>query len=250
MRAPYLAHLGVVDGVGCFRVDGHWLRDRWDVDFTNGAHHFTRRYVPLGEVWVDRDAPGAGETDFLVQHQLCERALMSAGASYHQALLRANRLERRLRRAAIDRRLRRAAIDRRLRRAAIDRPARRAVFNGPAPSRAELRARIHRQLLGAAARVRALLWRVDGRAVRDHLSVDFTLGGHGLRYRFIPRGEIWIDDAVVADEVPAIVLHEEEELRLMRAGLGYAAAHRRASQIERRFRERGPAARRGLDLAG
>ncbi len=211
MGMPYLARLGVTSGVACFRVDGCWLRDRWDVDFTNGAHHYARRYVPRDEVWIDREAPGSGEARFLIEHQVRERAQMRDGASYLLALSRASRAERCARRAALD---------------------------GPPLPVPAARDRVRRERIGEAIRARANVWIVDGRAVRDHLSVDFTLGGHGLRYRFIPRGEIWIDDAVVAQEVAAIVVHEEEELRLMRAGLDYAVAHRRASLVERRFRAR------------
>src|SRR5437899_2819520 len=99
-RRPYLAHLGVAAEVHCYLVDGEWIRNMRDVDFTNGAHHLTRAYVPPGEIWVDREAPGAGELEFLLRHQLRERDLMLAGAPYLRALVATNRLERRERRAA------------------------------------------------------------------------------------------------------------------------------------------------------
>jgi hypothetical protein len=208
VRWPYLQHLLSQDGIACFIVDGHALRDAWDVEFTNGAHHFTRRYVPPDEVWIDREAPGAGELDFLVQHQLEERAFMAAGAPYLVALRRASYRERQRRRAAV----------------------------GHERLPLELaRARVRRKLLGRRGDM--TLWLVDGRGVRDHFYPEFTLGGHGLRYRYISRREIWNDDAVVEAERPAIVLHEARELELMRKGLDYSTAHRHASAAERRFRQ-------------
>jgi hypothetical protein len=80
------------------------------------------------------------------------------------------------------------------------------------------------------------VWLVDGRGVRDLFYSNFTEGGHGLRYRFIPRREIWIDDAVVASERAFIVAHEAEELRLMRRGMSYDRAHERALALERSLR--------------
>jgi hypothetical protein len=79
MRKPYLAHLANAGSIRCWLVDGTFIRNRHDVDFTNGAHHLTRSYVPIDEVWVDREAPGAGELRFLLMHQLHERELMMNG---------------------------------------------------------------------------------------------------------------------------------------------------------------------------
>src|SRR6185503_13095204 len=99
MRKPILTQLDEVGQVRGLLVDGAWIRTHLDVDFTNGGHHFTRPYIPRFEVWVDREAPGAGELGFLLRHQLRERAFMEAGVPYLKALARANRFERRERRA-------------------------------------------------------------------------------------------------------------------------------------------------------
>ena len=192
--APHLRLLDRAEGLAIWRVDGHAVRDRWDVDFTNGHHHYSRRYVPPDEIWLDREAPGSGEWRFWARHQLVERAAMAAGATYLQALARANRAERSLRRVA------------------------------------PRRERVHRRRLGSAGG--RAVWLVDGCAVRTRHHIDFTLGGHGHRYRFIPRGEIWIDDAVAPAERSAIVHHEAVEVELMAAGMSYAAAHARASAAE------------------
>jgi hypothetical protein len=196
--APYRRLLGRIDGLRIWRVDGHQVRDGLDVEFTNGHHHFTRRYVPLDEIWLDREPPGSGEWRFWARHQIVERAEMAAGASYPIALARANRAERAERDAAA-------------------RPA-----------------RVRRRRLGAVDR--RDVWLVDGCAVRTCFHLDFTLGGHGYRYRFIPRREIWIDDAVAAAERPAILHHEAVEVELMARGMHYADAHVRASYEEGCFR--------------
>ena len=208
MRKPYLAHICTAGPIRCFLVDGAWIRNVRDVDFTNAAHHLVRPYVPADEIWVDREAPGAGELPFLIRHQLRERALMIEGVPYLIALARANRVERRERR-------------------------RRLNLAAPLPL-GEARARVRRELVGRLDDDE--VWVVHGRRVRDHFDPNFTQGGHHWRYRFIPRREIWIDDAVAARELEYTLAHEAHELHLMRAGHLYDDAHARALVVERALR--------------
>jgi len=199
MRGIRLERIDRVDGIDVYRVDGHLIRNGIDVDFTNGHHHFSRPYVPLREVWLDREGR-APESRFWTQRQLFERELMAGGFTYLQAVRRGALYERRLRNAG--RRSRQVRL----------------AHLGPVGPRE--------------------VWLVSGRAVRDQFYIDFTLGGHGFRYRFIPRGEIWIDDAVHPAEHAAIVHHETVEVDLMRRGLSYDEAHARASEAEIAFRRR------------
>ena len=186
-------------------VDGHAIRDQLDVEFTNGAHHFTRGYVPHDEIWLDREAPGAGEWQFWAMRQRIERALMAQGQPYLRALRTGARIERDERRLA-------------------------RGIPGPALP-AEVQRSARKERLGREGGRE--IWLVDGRAVRDLAYVDFTLGGHGFRYRFIPRREVWLDDAVRPSERAFILHHELVELNLMaNAGLSYDLAHARASRAE------------------
>src|SRR5215813_9804823 len=162
--------LGREGGLAVWRVDGKRIRDGLDVEFTNGHNHLTRSYVPEDEIWVDRSAPRADESRFWWLHQIVERAALSSGASYIEALARGNRAEKAARRAAL----------------------------GETPRRRGL---VRRETLGKTRGRNVIL--VDGRAVRTAFDLNFTLGGHGFRYHFIPRSEIWIDDAVVPAERPA-----------------------------------------------
>ena len=76
------------------------------------------------------------------------------------------------------------------------------------------------------------VWLVNGQYIRDKLDVDFVLGGHDLRYPFIPTGEIWIDEAAKPEERECLVAHEVEERRLMAEGIEYGKAHEAANVIE------------------
>jgi hypothetical protein len=209
MRRPYIAQLAEIDDIECWLVDGTFIRDQVDVDFTNGAHTLSRRYIPARQIWLDREAPGAGELQFLIGHLLVELRLMRAGVPYLHALARANRFERKLRRAQLA---------------------------GPALTPAQARERVRKERVGMLGR--DLVWIVDGRGVRDRFDPNFTQGGHGLRYRFIPRREIWIDDAVAERELDVTLGHEAHELALMREGMSYDDAHASALAFEKNLRSR------------
>jgi hypothetical protein len=74
---------------------------------------------------------------------------------------------------------------------------------------------------------------VDGNLTRSYYKTDYTQGGHGYVYRWVPRAEIWIENGADHRELPFIICHEYLERRLMRdAGLGYDRAHEIASALE------------------
>ena len=80
------------------------------------------------------------------------------------------------------------------------------------------------------------VWLVNGLLVRNHLFLDFTEGGNDCAYKWMPKNEIWLDDAN-AEEVPFIYLHELYERNIMHAtGIGYEEAHDKANIIENQAR--------------
>ncbi len=100
--------------------------------------------------------------------------------------------------------------------------------------------KIREELAGVIARVRkkklgrigdVIVWRVDGSLIRDAIDDDYTTGGHGYRYRYIPLDEIWIDDKLWKRDWP-VLWHEYSEWRLMKDGMNYNDAHDQASRIE------------------
>jgi hypothetical protein len=82
------------------------------------------------------------------------------------------------------------------------------------------------------------VWLVDGNLVRSYYKTDYTEGGHGYVYPWVPRPQIWIEDGVDRREVPYIVCHEYIERRLMRdAKLDYDTAHTICSKVEFKLRK-------------
>lgn len=81
------------------------------------------------------------------------------------------------------------------------------------------------------------IYLVDGSLVRDQYDSDFSQGGNGQRYDFIPRDELWIDACLPEREWPHVVRHECRETELMRRGKTYSQAHDIAKRIEDRERK-------------
>ncbi len=87
------------------------------------------------------------------------------------------------------------------------------------------------------------VWIVDGNVVRSYYKTDYTEGGHGYVYPWVPRPQIWIEDGVDRREIPFIISHEYLERRLMRdEKLDYDTAHEICSKFEFKLRKREGAA--------
>ena len=81
------------------------------------------------------------------------------------------------------------------------------------------------------------VWIVDGDEVRRDIYPAFLYGGNPQRYPFIPQKEIWIDNAIAAEEFEYTVAHELLERSLMaRQGMSYDDAHNRALELEQVMR--------------
>lgn len=78
---------------------------------------------------------------------------------------------------------------------------------------------------------------VSGKAVRDHYKTDFSQGGHGQVYNWIPHGEIWLEREELG-EYWYILAHEYYEMLLMKGGMPYIKAHEKASAIEEGLRHK------------
>jgi hypothetical protein len=170
--------------------------------------------IPEGEIWIsEKLAPREGV--FFIANALTQQARQAAGATekaYEDGL----RAEQRLR----------------------------ASING-----IEFRdGKPHKQVPSAVylshyldlpdPRGPVAVWLVDGNLVRSYYKTDYTEGGHGYVYPWVPRPQIWVEDGVDRREVPFIVSHEYLERRLMRdEGLDYDTAHEICSKVEFKLRK-------------
>jgi ribulose-5-phosphate 4-epimerase/fuculose-1-phosphate aldolase len=92
------------------------------------------------------------------------------------------------------------------------------------------------RFLGTVAGLAVYL--VSGEQVRNTLDIDFTQGGNEAIYpKYVPPGEIWLDDAMHALDRTATAFHEIVERHMMiEHGMTYDDAHEVASELEKVFR--------------
>lgn len=201
MREPYIELYKRINGLKVYIVDGEFIRNEKDIEFTNFGQHYRHNYIPKNEIWLDESTQqGEDEYKYFVQHALIEQSLMSRGFNYHKASDMADKVESASRKRDLD-----------------DRP-------------------IHKKKLGKIGKLN--IWLVEGEQVRDKKDVEFTEGGHDLAYRYIPKDQIWIDDSLKAQERPPIILHETYERSRMAQGEGYEEAHAEASKVEKKARKK------------
>jgi hypothetical protein len=213
LQPPYLRKDEQRGDLQVWIVDGSYVRGHVDEEFTNFGQHYRYPYIPLDELWIDQEAHG-DERRFFIEHLLVEHRLMAKGARYEEALVEADRVERRERRRAGD--------------------VRRLTHNGhKLPDGKDVHERLWKTLESGLG-----VWIVSGRLVRSVFDIDFTAGGHDYVYEFVPQNEVWIDDDIQEQERGYVLLHELHERNRMAQGLPYSKAHAESSRLEYRCRHR------------
>ena len=224
LAPPYLRKVATKDSVVVWVVDGAYVRDSIDVEFTNFGQHYAFDRIPRHEFWLDREA-APDEEKFFVDHLLVEYDLMGRGVPYDSALQAGDQAELVERVAAGD-------------------PAKVMGRNG-LPDPAKVHVSLWRRLESGTS-----VWIVDGRLVRSAFDIDFTEGGHEHVYEFVPPNEIWIDNDLASTERKFVLYHELHERKLMATGWTYAKAHDDANRMESYYRRHPSELHNGLASDG
>ena len=211
VKLPYLEKIEERGDSQVWIVDGSYIRSHKDEEFTNFGQHYRYPYIPANELWIDREAKH-DERKFFIDHLLVEHRLMAKGVPYDEALVKADKAERRERRRSGD--------------------VSRLTHHGQTlPGGKNVHERLWQKLKNGLS-----VWIVNGRLVRSAFDVDFTEGGHDYVYEFVPENEVWIDDAIEEPERGYVLLHEFHERNRMAKGWPYDKAHAESSRLEYRYR--------------
>jgi hypothetical protein len=211
LKPPYLKKIDERGDIQIWTVDGSYIRGHIDEEFTNFGQHYQYPYIPLKEFWIDKEAEH-DEHQFFIDHLLAEYRLMEKGAPYEKAIVEGDRIEHRERRRAGD--------------------VSKLTHHGTKlPEGRDVHERMWKRLENGLT-----VWIVNGRLVRSVFNIDFTEGGHDYVYEFVPQNEVWIDDAIVEQERPYVLLHELHERNRMASGWTYSKAHAESSRLEYRSR--------------
>jgi hypothetical protein len=207
LKPPYLEKVAERGDLAVWVVDGSYVRGHVDEEFTNFGQHYRYKYIPVNELWIDREGD-SDEQRFFIDHLLVEHRLMAHGLPYEKALEQADRAERAERRRAGD--------------------VKRLTAGGTKlPDGAQVHERLWKKLESGIG-----VWIVNGRLVRSVFDIDFTAGGHDYVYEFVPENEVWIDDDIQEAERGYVLLHELHERNRMVGGWPYSKAHAESSHVE------------------
>jgi hypothetical protein len=192
MKKPYIKKYKEVDGLIFYIVDGNYIRNFIDDQFTDFALHERFHFIPCGQAWIDRQTGGKKEYNYFVTNILAERKALKSGQDIWQAGDVGSVAEKKARRF-------------------------------------EIKKPIKIKILYKYANI--IIWLVRGAQVRLQKDVNFTQGGHDRVYSYIKpkkgQGEIWIDDEVPdPQDREDIALHEMHERNDMELGQSYGHGNR------------------------
>lgn len=209
MKKPYIKKFSKISNFNVWIVDGKYVRDNIDEEFTNYGQHLRFNFIPKDEFWIDKERKN-GEEKYYIDSMLVMNRLMAKGVSHDEAVKKADAVERRER-------------------------AKSSLMKKEIEARKHeegLLKIIHKKILKEFSTEKIRVWIVDGEAVRNLFFLDFTEGGHEFVYSFVPKDEVWIDDDIGKDEIKFVLLHEMHERKLMEGGMKYDPAHKSSSEIE------------------
>lgn len=209
MKKPYIKRLPEISGFKVWIVDGEYIRENMDEEFTNFGQHYLFGFIPKNEFWIDKERV-PGEEKYYINSMLTINRLLAKGVSRGEAIKIADKEERSEREKSqlVKKRIKLKKYPEKL----ID--------------------SVHKDLLQKYSTKKIKVWIVSGEAIRSLFFIDFTEGGHGYVYSFIPKNEVWIDDDIEPDEIKFVLLHELHERNLMSKGMKYDPAHSSSSKIE------------------
>jgi len=218
MKKPYLKKVGKISNFKICIVDGKYIRDKIDEEFTNFGQSYQFNFIPKNEFWLDQEGT-PGEKKLYIRIMLMMNKYLQEGMTHEKAVEKVNEFEQEIRKKT-------KLIKEKLK----EQPSK--IIDS-----------IHKKLLKEYSKY-LNVWIVDGEAVRGLFFLDFTQGGHYYVYPFIPKNEVWIDDDINESEIKFVLLHELHERRLMAKGGKYIHenlraddAHSRSSKLEYYFRK-------------
>ena len=208
----YLGKIKTVGKYTVWKVDGEYIRKNMNENFViyDDSNHLS--FIPRREFWIEKDS-NPKEWNFFITNLVAKNWALESGLNPKKAERAGASAEKRERAKMFH-----------------IKNAGKTVL-----SKEKILKKIHKKLLKTPGK-KISVWLVDGRAVRNLLSLDYEAGGHDRVYNFIPKKEIWIEQTLPKKEQEFILLHELHERFLMAEGKNYPRAHMGAIIVEDYFR--------------
>lgn len=214
----YRFYCGEREGFNIWIVDGEFVRKYYFDEFIYGGNGERYTFIPTDEIWIDNGI-SAAEFEYTLQHEINEFILMNNyQMSYYDAHDSSLMLELKLRKEDFQRCRKKertlpvvATLD-------FD-----SVKEIPSlPDKIKLKG-IYKTYVKKLDSID--VWIVDGSKIRREIYPDFGYSGNDLAYLFIPRREIWIDDAISCQQLEYSIQLEIVERSKLLQGLYYNDAY-------------------------
>jgi len=212
MEKLYIKRLYKDKEICAWYVDGRvvnkkFVKDPRKKEFTNYGDFYDFDFIPKNEVWINQEY-GKKEWKFFLKFLITRRQLISEGKNYEEANILASKVEEKERgKLKLVKKLKNVK------------------------NIEEIYKRVHKKLL-KEYNGKVKIWVVRGYLVRSLFFLDFVQGGHDEVYKFIPKNEVWIDDAISKKEIKYVLVHELHERILMKKGYSYERAHEKSIILE------------------
>lgn len=212
-KSIYIKKIGNIGKYIVWLVDGAKVRKDINENFVKCSVNNKHDFVPENEFWIDEDMDPK-EYKYFMDRFTYEQGLLDSGTDRETAEKMANDFEIKERQNS---------------------PEMIKIKEQSAKAK-DLIEKIKKQRI-KEYEGKVEIWIVDGNLVRSFLFIDYCEGGHDLVYNFVPKNEIWIEEALSPQERKFIILHELHERHLMSQGKNYKNAHTGATEIEDRYRD-------------
>ena len=209
----YVKKINNVGDYAVWLVDGALIRKEINENFVKCADSNQFGFVPKNEFWIDEDLDPK-EYQYFIDRFIYEKGLLDSGENYAKADKKADEFERNERQNSAE------VLQ---------------IYESK-HSKKDLLEKIKIKTIEKYSD-KIKIWLVDGNLVRSFFLLDYCEGGHDLVYPFIPKNEIWIEEALSPEERKFIILHELHERCLMGQGKSYKNAHIGATEVEDYYRE-------------
>ncbi|MEI7718810.1 MAG: hypothetical protein WCI72_02995 [archaeon] len=200
-RKVYKKKIGDFHGYSVWYVNGYWVRNNLDRDFTNFGGNRLFAFIPKDEFWIDYENGDIKEAKYFFDSFLTIEKGIESGKTHEESVKIADRHEKMERhKAKFLKVIKKIKV------------------------KEKVLKRVHKKFIFANYTENLKIYIVRGDLVRSLFNVDFTQGGHDKVYNFIPKNEVWIDDDLYKKEMPYVLVHELHERYLMSKGWPYDSA--------------------------
>lgn len=214
MKKPYVKKIKTIKGITVWLVDGQYIRNNINIEFTNYSQNYQFDFIPKNEFWIDSYS-NKHELNFFIDAMINMKELKAKHYNHKEAIRIAGNKESKNRKKQKIMKIYSKLI-----------------------SENNIKEVIYIQDLINFDEYTTKVFLVNGKTVRDLYYLDFVQGGNDKVYSFIPKNEIWIEDCINPKEIPYIILHEAHERYLMKhKKLNYDSAHTLASKMELKYRK-------------